>query len=165
MKITRVQKADLGQIMLIERAGFTPAEAASKNAMQDRIRVIPDSFLVARDQGEVLGYVTGPIINQRYLTDDLFDQVKPNPATGGVQSILSLAVAPQSQGMGIAGQLLNQLAQNAEIAGRSAITLTCLERLVEFYGRSGYVDEGISSSTHGGEVWHNMVLDLPKTGI
>ena len=38
------------------------------------------------------------------------------------------------------------------------VVLTCKERLVHFYAKIGFVDEGISESTHGGVVWHKMRL-------
>lgn len=157
MYITHANLVDLNRLMEIEQAGFTPAEAASKAAMLQRINVIPDSFLVARDEKQVLGFVNGPVITQRYLSDNLFATVNPNPQKGGFQSILGLAVAPQFQQQHIASELLTQLAKIALDRQRVGMTLTCLARLVRFYEHNGYVDEGISSSTHGGEVWHNMV--------
>lgn len=156
MKITNVKPADLDQLMKIEQAGFTPDEAATKTAMRQRIEMIPDTFLVARDNERVLGFVNGPVISQRYLTDDLFATVVSNPKTGGFQSILGLAVSPQFQHHQIASKLLTALPQSAQKQQRKGITLTCLARLVPFYDQNGYVAEGISDSNHGGEVWHNM---------
>ena len=36
--------------------------------------------------------------------------------------------------------------------------LTCKDRLIGFYARFGYQDEGVSESTHGNVVWHQMRL-------
>ena len=36
--------------------------------------------------------------------------------------------------------------------------LTCKERLIGFYAQFGFVDEGVSVSTHGDVVWHQMRL-------
>lgn len=64
---------DLDRIMVIEESGFTPEEAATREAMAERIAVIPDTFILATDQeGTILGYVVGPVIKDRYLHDDLF---------------------------------------------------------------------------------------------
>ena len=38
--------------------------------------------------------------------------------------------------------------------------LTCLDDLVGFYARLGFVDEGLSASRHGGLPWHQMRLTL-----
>ena len=36
--------------------------------------------------------------------------------------------------------------------------LTCKAGLRGLYARFGFVDEGVSGSTHGGVVWHQMRL-------
>lgn len=161
MKITNAKSADIDEIMTIENSGFTTDEAATEPAMAERIEVINDTFLVAYgDEGEVQGYVVGPVVRQRYLTDDLFEKVVNNPEKGGFQSVLSLAVSPAAQHQQIGSKLMERLIDDTRIAKRDGITLTCLGRLVPFYELNGFTDEGLSDSTHGGEVWHNMVLEL-----
>ena len=49
-------------------------------------------------------------------------------------------------------------ASRQSIAGRKGIVLTCKERLIGFYAQFGFVDEGVSVSTHGDVVWHQMRL-------
>lgn len=158
--INPAQSQDLAQIMTIEKAGFTPAEAATEASMAERIRLISDTFLVAKDGDTVLGYIVGPAFDQRYLTDELFAQSTPNRPTDPYQTVLSLAVSPQHQQGGLGSQLLTALAQVARRQHRQAITLTCLQRLVPFYERNGYVNEGVSASAHAGETWYNLVLPL-----
>jgi ribosomal protein S18 acetylase RimI-like enzyme len=156
------QPADLDAIMAIENAGFTPDEAATKASMQDRIAQYPDTFIVAVDHDQIIGYIVGPAYQERYLSDDLFGAAQPNLAADKApyQTILSLAVAPQAQRRGLGGLLLAALQEIAEAQGRQAITLTCLQRLVPFYAANGYINEGVSASTHAGEQWFNMVLPL-----
>ena len=48
--------------------------------------------------------------------------------------------------------------EQARQQGRKGLVLTCKEHLLHFYGKVGFVDEGISDSTHGGAVWHKMRL-------
>ena len=36
--------------------------------------------------------------------------------------------------------------------------LTCKERLIPWYAGFGFVNEGLSASVHGGEVWYQMRL-------
>ncbi|MCB5950673.1 GNAT family N-acetyltransferase [Enterococcus sp. BWT-B8] len=152
---------DLDRIMEIEQSGFSPEEAATRKAMKERIQVIPDSFIVATDpRNKLLGYVVGPVINERCLYDDLFKKTVLNPQTGGYQSILSLAVAPEYYRHGIAGKLLKKLSEEAKDHKRKGITLTCLEELIPFYEKNGYKIEGISSSQHAGETWYDMILDF-----
>ena len=152
---------DINELIFIENSGFTPEEAATEEAMLERIAVIPDSFIVARDdQRKIIGYVVGPVLNQRYITDDLFENTMPNPSTGGFQSILSLAVHPDYRGKGIAPQLLGELERNCVKSKRKGITLTCLDYLVPFYEANGYQNEGESDSVHAGLVWFNLVKEI-----
>lgn len=153
--------ADLDQIIAIEQTGFTPEEAATKEAMAERIEVIPDSFVLAvNEDDDILGYVVGPVIAERYLYDDLFSSTVSNPSEGGYVSILSLIVHPDFSGHGIGSKLLQELERQARASKRLGITLTCLEELIPFYERNGYTNEGVSDSTHAGETWYNLVLDL-----
>lgn len=157
-----VKLIDLPTIMQIERKGFSSQEAASIQAMAERISLIPDTFLGAYLSGKLVGYIVGPAISQRYLSDDLFNHVIKNPAAAlaPYQSVLSLAVDPAFRGQKIGSQLLKVLAQQAKIQQRQGIILTCLPQLVPFYQRNHYVDEGLSASQHAGEQWHNMFLPL-----
>ncbi|MGM0123788.1 hypothetical protein IGI37_001162 [Enterococcus sp. AZ194] len=155
-----VKTEDLDRIMEIEEGSFTKEEAASRQAMAERIDVISDSFLVATKGIKILGYVVGPVISSRCLTDDLFEKTVENPTTGGVQSILSLAVAPEYRGQGIATDLLEALKKECLKRKREGITLTCLESLIPYYKQRGYQVQGISNSVHAGEVWYDMYLAL-----
>lgn len=155
---------DIDQIMQIENAGFTADEAASKTAMMDRIRTLSDSFIVAINETDCpIGYVVGPIISKRYLSDDLFESTRPNQPFGGYQSILSLAVAPDYRNCQIGNKLLSALEEKCRLQNRKGITLTCLESLVPYYKKHGYQLEGLSESQHAGVAWYNMVLELDDT--
>ncbi len=45
-----------------------------------------------------------------------------------------------------------------EAQGRKGLVLTCKEALIHYYAKFGFLDEGVSSSQHGGAVWHQMRL-------
>lgn len=155
------QASDLERIMEIEDSGFSPEEAATKEAMKERIETINDSFILAVNESNFpVGYVVGPVIQERYLYDELFKQTTANPKTSGYQTILSLVTDPAYQKSGIASGLLAELAKVSRARQRTGITLTCLENLIPFYEKNGYKVEGISASQHAGEVWYDMVLDL-----
>ena len=42
--------------------------------------------------------------------------------------------------------------------GRKGLVLTCKEKLLHYYAKFGFVNEGVSASTHGGVVWYQMRL-------
>ena len=54
--------------------------------------------------------------------------------------------------------MLERVIADARAQGRRGCVLTCKDALVHYYARFGFVDEGISQSTHGGVVWHDMRL-------
>lgn len=159
--IREVRESDLDAIINNESSVFSPEEAATREAMKERIQMISDSFIIAEtDSKELVGYVVGPVINERYLYDELFESISKNPKSGGYQSILSLSVNPRFQGLGIAKQLLLKLTKISKEHNRKGITLTCLENLIHFYEQNGYTNEGLSESKHGGKTWYNMIKEL-----
>jgi ribosomal protein S18 acetylase RimI-like enzyme len=158
--IRNVKMDDLSELVAIENSCFTQEEAATEEAFKKRIQSIPDSFFVAEEEGVIKGLVNGPVIENRFITDDLFDEIKENPASGAHQSILGLAVKPDYQGEGVAAKLLFHLEKEARLRVRETITLTCKENLIRFYEKFGYINIGLSDSQHGGVVWYNMIKKL-----
>ena len=80
--------------------------------MKQRINKIPDTFIIAEKEGRIIGYIN--VINQRYITDDLFEEIQSNPNSGGYLSVLGLVVNKDYQGQGIAGKLLEQFEKLAK---------------------------------------------------
>jgi ribosomal protein S18 acetylase RimI-like enzyme len=162
MIFRHVREDDLEQLVRLEKAGFTPEEAATEQAFLNRIKMITDTFLIAEEVGQIVGYINGPVIPVPFITDDLFDRTVPNPDQGGYQSILGLVVDPNHQGRGIAGSLLHVFEQQAEKRERLSVTLTCRKELIPFYEKNGYVNQGIAESQHGGIQWFNMNKRLER---
>ncbi|ATF14464.1 GNAT family N-acetyltransferase [Brevibacillus sp. HB1.2] len=158
--IRNAKAEDLPALIAIEQLCFSPEEAATQEAFEKRIRLIPDSFFVAEEDGVIAGLVNGPVIETPFITDDLFQAIKENPASGGHQTILGLAVSPAFQKRGIASMLLTHLEASARVAGRETITLTCKENLIGYYESQGYFNNGVSSSDHAGAIWYNMSKPL-----
>ncbi|WP_318502827.1 N-acetyltransferase [Bacillus sp. T3] len=160
LKIRNVQRDDLLKLVEIEQLCFTPEEAATHQAFEQRIKVIPDSFLVAEEDGILAGLINGPVIPSPFITDDLFGEISANPTMGGHQSILGLAVHPHFRNRRIASILLERLEQEAKDKQRETITLTCKESLIPFYEKHGYQNYGVSKSVHGGVVWYDMCKNI-----
>lgn len=156
LNFSAARMSDLDAIMQIEHAGFTPQEAASRISMAARITNYPDTFIVARVANTIVGYVVGPATFKPTITDDLFTDSQPNQPAAPYLAILSLAVTPNMQHRGIGRQLLAKLTQVAQLQKRTALTLTCLSRLIPFYEHVGFHSDGLAASTHAGEVWFNM---------
>ncbi|WP_338131249.1 GNAT family N-acetyltransferase [Cohnella rhizosphaerae] len=136
---------------------FPLEEAATEAAFAQRIRLIPDTFIVAENAGEIWGYINGPVIARPYITDDLFEEIKANPKKGGYQSVLGLAVSREARGQGIAKRLMENWEKLAEENERDGITLTCKADLAAFYEKLGFSNHGRSASQHGGVVWYDLI--------
>ncbi|WPK11414.1 GNAT family N-acetyltransferase [Lysinibacillus louembei] len=155
--LRHVEMADLEQLIGIENEGFSSEEAATKEAFIERIQLIADTFIVAESDGKIAGYINGPVISQPYITDDLFKKIVKNPPKGGYQSVLGVAVTRHARNQGIASMLIKKMEELNEQNGRQGITLTCKQELIAFYEKLGFVNEGLSESSHAGIDWYNMV--------
>lgn len=160
--IRNVKTKDLTDIAEIEKLCFLKEEAAPKEVFVKRIQMIPDSFFVAEEDGLIMGFINGPVIDAVLITDDLFEELKANPVSGGHQSVLGLAVSPRFQKQGIATALLDHLEKEAREHNREVMTLTCKQNLIGFYENHGYYNAGVSTSQHGGAVWYNMIKKLQR---
>ncbi|MDM5326616.1 GNAT family N-acetyltransferase [Neobacillus sp. CF12] len=158
--IRNVTMNDLPDLVIIEHICFPIEEAATEAALKKRIQFIPDSFFVAEEGGVIVGLVNGPVIEREFITDDLFEEIKKNPAFGGHQTVLGVAVTPHFQTRGVATALLLHLEKEAKAKERESITLTCKEDLIRFYENLGYHNRGVSKSEHGGVTWYNMIKKL-----
>ncbi|MDM5340981.1 GNAT family N-acetyltransferase [Fictibacillus enclensis] len=157
ISLRKVHPADLEQLLVIENEGFSREEAATKEALVERIQRIADTFIVAETDEKILGFINGPVINQPYITDGLFKEIIENPKRGGYQSVLGLAVSKQARNQGIAKLLIEKMEELMRENEREGITLTCKQELVSFYEKLGFVNHGISESKHGGVTWYNLI--------
>lgn len=91
MLIRQVQGSDLEVIATIESDNFSPQEATTRAVLEEHIRLIPDTFLVALIDQEIVGYIEGPVVTTPILEDSLFHGVTKNPK---LEAILLLLVCP-----------------------------------------------------------------------
>lgn len=133
MEITKVTLKDLPEIVRIENLGFTPEEAGTKEQYQDRIEKLQDTFLVARIDEQVAGFVVGPAVKEKFVEDWMYEDAPKNLPTGGNQIIFTIAVDPKCRGHSIGSKLLKAMEDNARKAQRESISLTSLEKNLPFY--------------------------------
>lgn len=145
MIIRRVTMDDLEEVVNLESAAFKMTKEQTRDDMVGRIENYPDTFLVAQEDGKVIGHIFGPAFNKRYIEDELYFNNHPNQKDDRYQMILSLAVLPAYRKQGIATKLIEALAQEARKQNRQAISLTCLPKLIKFYEKRGFHNEGKTS--------------------
>ena len=157
MNIRHALTGDIDTLGRIEAESYPAAEGASRDSIQKRIQYYADHFwLLENDAGEVAAFVNGFCTNLPDLTDEMYDHPKMHDPKGAWQMIFSVVTAPEHRRPGYAGMLLEQVKEDSRAENRRGIVLTCKERLIPFYSKHGFVDEGISISVHGNVVWHQM---------
>lgn len=163
LTIRHAAASDVDAIAAIESACFPPAEAADRETIRRRLASYPECFWLlcddnGRDANRIVAFINGFATDRPDLTDDMYDDPSGHNPQGVWQMIFGVDTAPEYRHRGYASLLMRHVIADARKAGRRGLVLTCKDRLVGFYARFGYVDEGISGSTHGGVIWHQMRL-------
>lgn len=162
ISIRQVRKEDLDSVVKVEAACFPAAEAASRKSLEKRIETFPESFFVAQAQGKVIGFINGCVTDEKQIRDEMYQDSRYHKENGAYQSIFGLDVLPQYQRQGIAAKLMEHLISDAFGKGRKGLILTCKEKMIHYYEKFGYVNCGVSKSTHGGAVWYDMILEAGR---
>lgn len=158
MEIRLATMADLAAVTALEAVCFPPAEAAKEDSFRARLAAYPDHFWLLEDDGRLVSFVNGLVTDEADLADEMYDDASYHNEKGAWQMIFGVVTHPDYQHQGCAERLLRYVVEQARAQGRKGLVLTCKEHLLHFYGKVGFVDEGISDSTHGGVVWHKMRL-------
>ncbi len=160
IKIRNVLLEDLECVTQIEATCFPAAEAAPRNVFKERISVFPEGFFVAELNNEIIGFINGGVTNETHIEDEFFITMDLHIPNGENIVIFGLDVHPKYQRKGYAKELMKHFIEAAKKDGRKKILLTCKEHLIKYYEQFGYVNEGVSESTHGGTKWYDMYLEL-----
>lgn len=151
-----VSEAD--EINRIEQICFPPHEACSETQMKERVKAVPELFLVAVEKttGKIAGFLNGLATDEEVFRDAFFEDAGLNKPDGRNVMLLGLDVLPEYRNQGLAKEIMCQYIKRETDRGRRMLVLTCLEEKVGMYERMGYCDKGISNSSWGGEEWHEM---------
>ena len=158
MNIRHATLNDLDILDKVEQECFPPNEAASRKALEGRLKAYPHHFWLLEDGDTLVSFVNGPVTEEADLNDDMFAHPEMHSDSGDWQMILGVNTIHAYRGRGCAGQLLERAIADARAQGRKGLVLTCKDKLVHYYAKFGFVSEGISQSEHGGVVWYQMRL-------
>ena len=159
MHIRTAVMADLAAVTAVEAACFPAAEAATEKDFSDRLAVYPDHFwLLEEDDGTLVSFVNGLVTDEPILRDEMYADASFHNEGGAWQMIFGVNTLPAYRRQGLAEQVLRRVIDDAKAQGRKGCVLTCKEKLLHYYGKLGFVNEGVSQSTHGGVVWYEMRL-------
>lgn len=152
--------ADLDAIAQVEATCFPPAEAATRAEFTERLAHYADHFWLLFEDGQLISFVDGFVTDCPDLTDAMYANAAMHDKNGAWQMIFGVNTIPSHRNRGCAGQLMRQAIADARAQGRKGLVLTCKDALIHWYAKFGFTDEGVSDSTHGDVVWHQMRLTL-----
>ena len=158
MEIRKGTLKDLEAIAAVEAACFPAAEAATAEEFAGRLQQYGNHFWLLWEGERLLAFVDGFCTDWPDLTDEMYADASLHRENGAWQMIFGVNTIPACRRQGYAGQLLQQAIADARAQGRKGLVLTCKETLVHYYAKFGFVNEGVSGSTHGGVVWYQMRL-------
>ena len=160
IQVRQARIEDLDAVERIELENFSEEEAIEREILKDHIEKVQTTFLVAECEGQILGYLEGPVRPERYLIDASFTEVEDlSQIERGFISITCLSIVKEAQGLGVGTLLLEAMKEIAMEDGREGINLTCHDYLIPYYEKQGFTNEGLSASQYAGEVWYNLVWE------
>ena len=140
MTIRPAQESDLHAVSALERTVEDRRLAASYEVLRDRLLLHPDGFLVATDNGRIIGYLES--IRWDGPQFERFDQIKDyehmHRAEGRVLYLAFMAVDPAYRRRGAATQLLRAAEKMASTHNIQKLQLVALPHLLEFYRNRGF---------------------------
>lgn len=161
MIIKYANEEDIAAIAAVEAECFPPAEAATAKEFVDRVKYYGNHFWLMYEAKKLIAFVDGFVTDERDLTDVMYEDATLHNENGAWQMIFGVNTIPAYRKQGYAGELISRAIEDARLQGRKGLVLTSKERLVPYYAKFGFVDEGVSEkSTHGNVVWHQMRLSF-----
>ena len=160
MQIRTATIDDLTAIAQVEAACFPPAEAATADEFKDRLEHYANHFWLMFDNDKLIAFVDGFCTDNPNLTDEMYAKADMHNENGAWQMIFGVNTLPEYRNKGYAAELLNQAIKDATKQGREGLVLTCKDKLIPYYSKFGFVNEGISESVHGNVTWYQMSLTL-----
>ena len=159
MEIRKGTLKDLEAIAAVEAACFPAAEAASKEEFAERIAAYGNHFWLLFENGKLVSFVDGMVTDTPDLADEMYENAALHDENGAWQMIFGVNTIPECRKKGYAGQLIRCAIEQAKKEGRKGLVLTCKDRLVNYYAKCGFKDEGVTDkSTHGNVAWHQIRL-------
>ena len=147
--IRQVTLSDLDEILAIEEANFSSEEAVSRQSLEECIRKSAGTFLVARDENQLVGYVLGALVSRSYTQ------------TSGNLEIKRVAIHPDHRGQGLGTLLLATLKQVAVEEGVKCLRLTCPDDFLSYFEMNGFVEEEVPEALYASSSEWNLIWVNP----
>lgn len=142
--IRQATLSDLEEMLAIEEANPSSEESLSRQSLEESIRKTADTFLVAGDENQLVGYVLGEAqsIHPKWI------------------EVKSLTIHPDHWGQGLGTLLLAALKQVTVELNHQGILLQSPDELLSYFEMNGFVEEEVpealyASSSEWYLIWEN----------
>ena len=149
---------DLDAVTAVEAECFPPAEAATRADFEHRLSYYASHFWLMFDENKLIAFVDGMVTDEADLTDEMYERAELHNENGAWQMIFGVNTIPEYRKHGYAGDLIKRAISDAKAQGRKGLVLTCKDKLIHYYAKFGFVNEGVSASVHGNVTWYQMRL-------
>ena len=140
--IRQATLSDLEEMLAIEEANPSIEEALSRQSLEKSIRKTADTFLVARDENQLVGYILGAELSGTHTQTSVSLEIK------------RLAIHSDHRRQGLGTLLLASLKQMAVEGGVKCLRLTCPDDLLSYFEMNDFVEEGVPENHYGsGSGW------------
>ena len=137
--IGRATLSDLEEIVAIEESCLSSEEIVNYEFLEESIRKIADTLLVARDGNQLVGYVLG----ESQSLHPTWIEIK------------SLTIHPDHWGQGLGTLLLAALKQVTVELDYQGILLQSPDELLSYFEMNGFVEEEVTGSQYdSGSEWY-----------
>ena len=143
IKIIQANKSDLTEIEALHTSSFLTEKQQPSHILEESIRKCADTFLLARDENQLLGYVLGG----------------PYPHNPKCLEIHSLVIDTDHQRQGLGTLLLAALKEVAVEQDYKGIRLESPDELLSYFEMNGFIDEETSlyaTSQCFSMIWFNL---------
>ena len=142
IKIIQASESDLAEVVALQATSFPVEKQQPSHILEESIRKCADTFLLARDENQLLGYVLG-------------GSYPHNPQC---LEIHSLVIEADHQRQGLGTLLLAALKEVAVELEYKGIRLKSPDELLSYFEMNGFIDEETSlyaTSQGFSMIWFN----------
>lgn len=145
IKIFQASKSDLAEIETLQASSFPAENQQPSHILEESIRKCADTFLLARDENQLLGYVLGD----------------PQPHNPQCLEMHSLVIDSGHQRQGLGTLLLAALKEVAIELDYKAIRLKSPGELLSYFEMNGFIDEEETDSFYAASQGFSMIWFNP----
>ena len=145
IKIIQASKSDLAEVVALQASSFLTEKQQPSHILEESIRKSADTFLLARDENQLLGYVLSG----------------PQPHNPQCLEIHSLVIEADHQRQGLGTLLLAALKDAAVELEYKGIRLESPDELLSYFEMNGFIDVEVTDSLYAASqgvsmIWFNL---------